>query len=149
MVGQATGGNPSSTGIYYDDTWNHDVFPPGTKNCAGPEVTYFEALDKNQGALACACDRLSPIYLSVLVLVSSIRQRDQTLTDQVHILPLISIFVRSQFRAFFTPGGHNLDYLLPLFLRQIGRQARKRRWDGSSARFFVTSARGRLSVVAE
>ena len=35
MVGQVTGGNPSSTGIYYDDTWNHDVFPPGTTNCAG------------------------------------------------------------------------------------------------------------------
>jgi len=55
MVGQVTGGNPWSTGIYYDDTWNHDVFPPGTKNCAGPapgaEVTYFEALDINQGAL--------------------------------------------------------------------------------------------------
>ena len=26
MVGQATGGNPTSTGIYYDDTWNHHVF---------------------------------------------------------------------------------------------------------------------------
>jgi len=55
MVGQVTGGNPSSTGIYYDDTWNHDVFPPGTKNCVGPapgaEVTYFEALDLNLGAL--------------------------------------------------------------------------------------------------
>src|SRR5262249_1098059 len=55
MVGQVTGGNPSSTGIYYDDTWNHGVFPAGTTNCAGPapggEVTYFEALDINQGAL--------------------------------------------------------------------------------------------------
>jgi hypothetical protein len=55
MVGQVTGGNPSTTGIYYDDTWNHDVFPAGTTNCVGPapgaEVTYFEALDKNLGAL--------------------------------------------------------------------------------------------------
>jgi Type I phosphodiesterase / nucleotide pyrophosphatase len=55
MVGQVTGGNPSTTGIYYDDTWNHDVFPPGTMNCVGPapgaEVTYFEALDLNLGAL--------------------------------------------------------------------------------------------------
>ena len=55
MVGQVTGGNPSSTGIYYDDTWNHAVFPAGTTNCVGPvpggEVTYFEALDKNLGAL--------------------------------------------------------------------------------------------------
>ena len=55
MVGQVTGGNPSTTGVYYDDTWNHEVFPPGTKDCVGPapgaEVTCFEALDKNLGAL--------------------------------------------------------------------------------------------------
>lgn len=55
MVAQATGGNPSSTGIYYDDTWNHAVFPAGTTDCSGPapggEVTYFEALDLNLGAL--------------------------------------------------------------------------------------------------
>ena len=55
MVGQATGGDPGVTGIYYDDTWNHDVFPAGTKTCGGRvpggEVTYFEALDLNKGAL--------------------------------------------------------------------------------------------------
>jgi len=55
MVGQVTGGNPSSTGIYYDDSWNHGVFPAGTKTClgraAGAEVTYFEALDLNLAAL--------------------------------------------------------------------------------------------------
>ena len=55
MFAQVTGGNPSSTGIYYDDTWNHALLPPGTTNCAGAapgtEVTYFEAIDKNQGAL--------------------------------------------------------------------------------------------------
>ena len=55
MVGQITGGDPWVTGIYYDDTWNHAVFPAGTTNCSGPapggEVTYFEALDLNLGAL--------------------------------------------------------------------------------------------------
>jgi hypothetical protein len=55
MIALATGGNPSSTGIYYDDTWNHAVFPAGTVNCTGPapggEVTYFEALDLNLSAL--------------------------------------------------------------------------------------------------
>src|SRR5260221_340702 len=54
MVGQVTGGNPSSTGIYYDDTWNHTLFPAGTTNCLGPvpgaEATYFEAPDLNLGA---------------------------------------------------------------------------------------------------
>jgi len=52
MVGQATGGNPATTGIYYDDTFNHALLPPGTTTCppgapTGTEVTYFEALDKN------------------------------------------------------------------------------------------------------
>ncbi len=36
LVGQVTGGDPGVTGIYYDDTFNHDVFPAGTTNCAGP-----------------------------------------------------------------------------------------------------------------
>ena len=55
IVAQLTGGNPSSTGIYYDDSYNHALFPPGTTNCAtatpGTEVTYFEQADKNLHAL--------------------------------------------------------------------------------------------------
>lgn len=51
MIGQVTGGDPRVTGIYYDDTWNHDVFPAGTTNCSGPapgaEVAYTEADDIN------------------------------------------------------------------------------------------------------
>jgi len=49
MVGQVTGGDPRVTGIYYDDTWNHAVFPAGTTNCSGPppggEASYTEAID--------------------------------------------------------------------------------------------------------
>ena len=55
MIGQLTGGNPRSTGIYYDDTWNHDVFPAGTTKCTGPvpggEAAYHEAVDINSGSL--------------------------------------------------------------------------------------------------
>jgi hypothetical protein len=55
LTGQVTGGNPATTGIYYDDTWNHAVFPPGTTNCTGRppggEVAYTEAADINLGAL--------------------------------------------------------------------------------------------------
>ena len=55
MVAQVTGGDPGVTGEYYDDTWNHDVFPAGTTNCSGPvpggEVAYEEFLDKNSNAL--------------------------------------------------------------------------------------------------
>ena len=55
MVGQVTGGNSSSTGVYYDDSWNTALLPAGTTKCAGVkpgvEVTYFEQLDRNPLAL--------------------------------------------------------------------------------------------------
>ncbi|HEX6348791.1 MAG TPA: alkaline phosphatase family protein [Candidatus Dormibacteraeota bacterium] len=57
MVGQVTGGNPSSTGIWYDDSFNAALLPPGTTGAAcqttppGTEVTYFEALAFDQTAL--------------------------------------------------------------------------------------------------
>lgn len=55
MTAQVTGGDPGVTGVYYDDTFNHDVFPAGTTNCTGPapgaEVAYEEADDINSGAL--------------------------------------------------------------------------------------------------
>jgi hypothetical protein len=55
MTGQVTGGDPRVTGIYYDDTWNHDVFPAGTTNCTGPvpggEAAYEEAIDKDSNSL--------------------------------------------------------------------------------------------------
>jgi hypothetical protein len=55
IVAQATGGNPSSTGIYYDDSYNAALLPAGTTSCdgvaPGVEVTYFEAADKNLHAL--------------------------------------------------------------------------------------------------
>src|ERR1700736_620470 len=34
MVGQVTGGNPSSTGIIYDDSWNKALLPAGTSPAA-------------------------------------------------------------------------------------------------------------------
>jgi hypothetical protein len=55
MVGQVTGGDPGVTGVYYDDTWNHNVFPAGTINCPVPapggEAAYTEGADIDQNAL--------------------------------------------------------------------------------------------------
>jgi len=55
MVGQVTGGNPKTTGIYYDDSYNHALLPAGTTHCAGVapgvEVNYSEAIDKNQDSI--------------------------------------------------------------------------------------------------
>ena len=35
MVAQVTGGNPKTTGVYYDDSYNHALLPAGTTNCTG------------------------------------------------------------------------------------------------------------------
>jgi hypothetical protein len=55
MVAQVTGGNPRTTGLYYDATWNHDVFPAGTTNCTGPvpggAALYHEFIDINSNSI--------------------------------------------------------------------------------------------------
>jgi len=55
LTALVTGGNPKSTGVYYDDSWNRNLLAPGTTDCAhatrGTEVTYFEALDLNPLAI--------------------------------------------------------------------------------------------------
>ena len=55
MVGQLTGGDPATTGIYYDATYNHALLPAGTTNCAGVQpgavVDLTEDLDKDKTAL--------------------------------------------------------------------------------------------------
>jgi hypothetical protein len=54
-VGMMTGGNPGVTGFYYDDTYNYDVFPAGTKKCVGPppggQVNYDNTIDVNPNRL--------------------------------------------------------------------------------------------------
>ncbi|HEY2763158.1 MAG TPA: alkaline phosphatase family protein [Pseudonocardiaceae bacterium] len=56
MVGQATGGNPATTGIYYDSSFNHALLPAGTTSCpqgapTGADVEYAENLDRNQNSI--------------------------------------------------------------------------------------------------
>jgi Type I phosphodiesterase / nucleotide pyrophosphatase len=55
LIGQVTGGDPKATGIYYDVTWNHRVFPAGTTKCSGAPpgapVAYDESIDVNSGRL--------------------------------------------------------------------------------------------------
>jgi len=52
MVGQVTGGNPKTTGVYYDAEYSHALLPPGTTSCPanaplGAQVNFYENLDKN------------------------------------------------------------------------------------------------------
>ncbi|HEV7963938.1 MAG TPA: alkaline phosphatase family protein [Actinoplanes sp.] len=55
MVAQVTGGDPKTTGVYYDDSYNRSLLPAGTKSCAGAtpgaEVYYAEPADKDPSAL--------------------------------------------------------------------------------------------------
>lgn len=55
LTALVTGGDPGTTGIYYDDSYNRALLPAGTTTCAGArpgtEVTYFEQLDRNPLAL--------------------------------------------------------------------------------------------------
>lgn len=56
MVAQATGGNPDTTGVYYDSSFNHALLPAGTTSCpagapTGADVEYAENLDLNPNSL--------------------------------------------------------------------------------------------------
>lgn len=46
-LAMTTGGSPRSTGVYYDDTYDHDLYPAGS-NCTGPrgtEVAYKQNIN--------------------------------------------------------------------------------------------------------
>jgi hypothetical protein len=75
MVAQATGGNPRTTGIYYDDTYNYDLLPAGTTSCTpgestGTVVNLDESIDDNPTALD-AGEGLSGLPGSILEMTES------------------------------------------------------------------------------
>lgn len=55
MTAQLTGGGPGTTGVLYDDTYNHKLLAPGTRDCAtatpGSEVPWTEAADRSQNPI--------------------------------------------------------------------------------------------------
>ncbi|MET3804638.1 hypothetical protein ABIB25_001633 [Nakamurella sp. UYEF19] len=55
MVAQLTGGGPGTTGVFYDDTFNHQLLAPGTIDCStahpGTEVSWTEAADRSQNPI--------------------------------------------------------------------------------------------------
>ncbi len=55
MVAQLTGAGPGVSGVYYDDTYNRALLPPGTTSCAttapGTEVAWTEAADRSQNPI--------------------------------------------------------------------------------------------------
>ncbi|MGH6654125.1 MAG: alkaline phosphatase family protein [Actinocrinis sp.] len=55
MIAQFTGATAGQSGVYYDDTYNHALLPPGTTDCKGAtpgtEVAWTEGADKDLNAL--------------------------------------------------------------------------------------------------
>ena len=55
MVAQFTGADPGTSGVFYDDTFNHALDPAGTTNCStatkGAEVAFTEAADRSQNPI--------------------------------------------------------------------------------------------------
>ena len=55
MTAQLTGGGPGTFGVYYDDTFNHALLAPGTRDCtsapSGTEVAWTEAADRSQNPI--------------------------------------------------------------------------------------------------
>ena len=54
-VAQLTGAGPGTSGVYYDDTYNHALLQPGTLDCStaarGSEVAWTEAADRSQNPI--------------------------------------------------------------------------------------------------
>ena len=74
MTAQVTGGNPRTTGVYYDDAYSHAVLPAGTSTChgqpTGGEVIYDSPDDKDPTRLD-AGQGLAGLPTSILELTAS------------------------------------------------------------------------------
>ena len=74
MVGQVTGGDPRTTGVYYDVTYNHALLAPGTRDCAtatpGTTVAFDESADLDPTALD-AGQGLTGLPASILSMTST------------------------------------------------------------------------------
>jgi hypothetical protein len=88
LVGQITGGNPATTGIYYDDTYNRSLLPPGSACTAGQttglgsEVNLAENLDVDSNSIDAGfgiANLYSGLPSSVLALPGDVPTIDQKL----------------------------------------------------------------------
>jgi Type I phosphodiesterase / nucleotide pyrophosphatase len=74
MTAQMTGGNPDTTGVFYDVEYNHALLPPGTTSChgqaTGANVIYDSPDDINDNSLD-AGQGLSGLPSSILNMTST------------------------------------------------------------------------------
>jgi arylsulfatase A-like enzyme len=86
MAALVTGGTPKTVGVYYDDSYDRTLFPPGSacQGSPGTEVTYFEILNQdfnqlltpiNPANLPLALDRhghCKPVYPHDFIKVNTV-----------------------------------------------------------------------------
>ena len=91
LVGQITGGNPATTGIYYDDTYNRSLLPPGSACTVGQttglgsEVNLAENLDVDSDSIDAGfgiANLYAGLPSSVLALPGDIPTIDQKMIDR-------------------------------------------------------------------
>ena len=107
MVAQVTGGNPRTTGIYYDDEYSHAVLPAGTTSChgqpTGGEVIYDSPDDRDATALD-AGQGLAGLPDSILEMTST----PQTLLEPSQ-LPVDPATCAAHLSARISQGQHGLQ----------------------------------------
>jgi hypothetical protein len=74
MLAQATGGNPDTTGVYYDSSYNRALLPAGTTTCpagapTGADVEFTETAERNPNSID-AGQGLSGLPGNILALTS-------------------------------------------------------------------------------
>jgi hypothetical protein len=94
LVGQITGGNPKTTGIYYDDTYNRSLLPPGS-TCTigqttglGSEVNLAENLDRDSSSIDAGfgiANLYAGLPASVLALPGDVPTIDQKMIDSANL----------------------------------------------------------------
>jgi hypothetical protein len=123
-----TGASPRTHGVFYDDTYDHTLFPPGS-NCQGQpgtEATYFEALDydltKLDGGGPAGSDHINPANLPMRKVGSScqvvfphqyLKNDTTTIMEVIHAAGLRTAWSDKHpaYEIISGPSGKGLDEL--------------------------------------
>jgi hypothetical protein len=94
LVAQVTGGDPRTTGVYYDDSYNRRLLAPGS-SCTpgqtsglGTEVNFSEVLDRNLDSIDAGAgipDLYPGLPQSVLALPGSVSRIEQRMIDPAQL----------------------------------------------------------------
>ncbi len=90
LVAQLTGGDPKTTGVFYDDSYNRRLLPPGSacttgqRTGLGTEVNFSEGIDRNLDSIDAGAgipNLYAGLPASVLALPGRVAQIEQRMID--------------------------------------------------------------------